>query len=72
MVLHGGGPETLMASIELPLIQLIYAITEFRRCLLTSEALSLGNNLIHERPTKRNIIEWNKSQNEFKAILPVW
>ena len=42
---------------EVALIELICAMAEFRRCLTTSEALSLANDLIsHRLVTKR----WQK------------
>ena len=57
MVIQGGGPESLMASVEPHLIELILAMAEIRRCLSTSEALALGNDLISGTPTESNIIK---------------
>ena len=47
IVLWGGGPEILMASVELHLIELISVMAEFRRYLTTSEVISLCNDLVH-------------------------
>ena len=71
MVLQDGGPETFMASVEPHLIELIRAMAEFRRCLTTSEALALANDLICGTPTERNIIEWKKLQNEYNEYVPI-
>jgi len=71
IVLQGGGPESLMASVEPHLVELICAMAEFRRCLTTSEALSLGNDLIRGTPTEENIIKWKKARNEYKEDMPV-
>ena len=64
MVLQGGGPVSLMVSVEPHLIVLICAIAEIRRCLTISEVLALGNDLICGTQTEKNIIEWKKLQNE--------
>ena len=71
MVLQGGGPESLMASVEPHLIELILAMAEIRRCLSTSEALALGNDLIRGTPTESKIIEWKKQRNEYRDGSPV-
>ena len=71
MVLQGGGPISLMASVEPHLIELICAMAEIRRCLTISEALALGNDLIAGTQTEKNIIEWKKSRNEYNKDLPL-
>ena len=57
MVLQGGGTTSLVTSVEPHLIDLVCAIAEIRRCLTTSEALTLCNDLICGTPTEKNIIE---------------
>ena len=71
MALQGGGPESLMALVEPHLIELILAMAEFRRYLSTSEALVLGNDLIYGIETKKNIVEWKQSRNEYREVAPV-
>ena len=71
MVLQGGGLESLMASVEFHLIELILTMAEFRRCLSTSEALTLGNDLIRGTETEKNIIAWKQSRNEYREDAPV-
>ena len=53
LVLQGGGPESLMASVEPHLIELICSMAEMRRCLRTSEAISLANDLIVGTETEK-------------------
>ena len=71
MVVQGGGPESLMASIEPHLIELILSMAEIRRCLSTSEAIALANDLISGIHTESRIIEWKKQRNEYREALPV-
>ena len=71
MVLQGGGPRHLMASVEPHLVELICSMAEIRRCLTISEALALGNELISGTQTEENIIEWKKSRNEYNKDLPL-
>ena len=57
-VLQGGGAETLMASVEPHLVELICAMAEIRRCLTASEAVALANDLIGGTKTgKKKLIE---------------
>ena len=60
-----------MASNEPHLVELICAMAEFRRCLTTSEALSLGNDLICGTPTEESIFKWKKVCNEYKEDITV-
>ena len=71
MVVQGGGPESLMASVEPHLIELILSMAEIRRCLSTSEAIALANDLISGTPTESRIIEWKKQRNEYREESPV-
>ena len=50
---QGGGPESLMASVEPHLIELICPMAEIRRRLTTSEAISLANDLIVGTETEK-------------------
>ena len=71
IVLQGGGPESLMASVEPHLIDLICAMAEMRRCLTTSEAIALANDLIIGTETEKRIVEWKKERNNFNENSPV-
>ena len=71
IVLQGGGPESLMAPVEPHLVELICAMAGMRRCLTTSEAIALGNDLIIGTETEKRIIEWKKNRNEFNDNSPV-
>ena len=71
IVLQGGGPGSLMAQVEPNLVELICAMAEMRRCLTTSEAVSLGNDLIIGTETEKRIIEWKKKQNEYNNNSPL-
>ena len=63
--MQGGGLQSLMALIELYLIDLIILMAEFTRCLSMSEALALRNDLIHGTQSEADIIEWKKKRNEY-------
>ncbi len=71
MVLQCGGPQSLMSLVEPHLIELILAMTELRRCLSTSEAPTLGNDLFFGTETKNNIIEWKRKRNKYREGAPV-
>ena len=60
-MLQGGGPESLMAPVEPHLGELICAMAKIRRCLTSSEALSLANDLIKGTATEKNVIEFKKA-----------
>ena len=70
-VMQGGGPETLMASVEPHLVELICAMAEIRTCLTASEAIALANSLILGTETERRIIKWKKARNQYGDNSPV-
>ena len=70
-ILQGGGAETLMASVEPHLVELICAMGEIRRCLTASVAVALANDLIHGTETEKQIIQWKKKRNEYNNNSPV-
>ena len=71
MVLQGGGFGSLMATVEPYLIELICAMDEIRRCIITSEAIALVNELIVGTETEKKIIQWGKKRNELNENSPV-
>ena len=70
-VLQGGGAETLMASFEPHLVELICAMAEIRRSLTVSETVALANDLISGTETVIQNIEWKRARNEYNNNLPV-
>ncbi len=71
MVLQGGGPECLMGPVEPHLVELICVMAEIRRCLTSSEAFSLVNDLIKGTSTEQNVIEFKKARKEYNKDLPI-
>ena len=72
MVTQGGGPRSLMAPIEPYRVDLIISMAEFRRYLSMTEALALGNDLIHGTSTETDIIEWKKKGTSIEKIHLCW
>jgi len=71
IVLQGGGSETLMAPVEPHLVELICSMASIRRCLSTSECISLANDLIAGTELESRIIEWKKNRMEYSDGSPV-
>ena len=71
IVLQGGGSETLMAPVEPHLVELICAMASIRRCLSTSECITLANDLIAGTELESTIIKWKKDRMEYFEGSPV-
>ena len=71
IILQGGGSETLMASVEPHLVELICAMASIRRCLSTSECIALANDLIAGTELESTIIEWKRKRMEYFEGSPV-
>ena len=63
IVCQGGGSETLMREVEPHLVELICAMAQIRRCLTSTESISLANDLISGTEVEKRIIDWKKKKN---------
>ena len=71
IIMQESGSETLMASIEPHLVELICAMGQIRRSLTGSESLSLANDLIYGTEVEHDIIQWKKKRKEYDPDGPV-
>ena len=71
IIMQESGSKTMMAAIELYLVELICAMGQIRQFLTGSESLSLTNDLIFGTQIENDIIEWKKKRKEYDPDGPV-